>query len=239
MDEKLPAAKPGGPDPENPPVTGLPPELPDDLHKYPLSAVYAAFYNFCYLVGVSFVRQTRSFYFGLLGFFRRLSADLVSYFKRLSYRILRPFDEWLVSQREEIRFLRRTIAKCLSVLREAKYHATEEIFSAVWSLIAAFLRLARKSLARVFNYAGPVIACVLLYFTYDYFSGLQYGLRLQYNGKDVAYISDESVFFSAEQIMRSRTLSSDYKIEDIVPEYTVVVADSGLFTPSEDRKSVV
>ncbi|HNW05066.1 MAG TPA: peptidoglycan DD-metalloendopeptidase family protein [Oscillospiraceae bacterium] len=239
MDEKLPAVKPGEPDQADIPMTDPLEGWPEIYRDHPLAVFYSAVYNLCYLVGVSFVRQTRNTYFGFLGFFRRLFTDLISYFKRLSYRILRPFDEWLVSQREEIRFLRRTIAKCLSVLREAKYHATEEIFAAVWSLIVAFLRLARKSLARVFNYAGPVIACLLLYFTYDYFSGLQYGLRLQYNGKDVAYISDESVFFSAEQIMRSRTLSSDYKVEDIVPEYTVVVADSGLFTPSEDLANLL
>ncbi|HPD87885.1 MAG TPA: peptidoglycan DD-metalloendopeptidase family protein [Oscillospiraceae bacterium] len=239
MDEKLPAAKPGEPDQADALIADPLDGLPDAFRESTLSVIYAAVYNFCYLVGVSFVRQTRSFYFDFLGFFRRLSADLISYFKRLSYRILRPFDEWLVSQREEIRFLRRTIGKCLSVLHEAKYHTTEEILSAVWSLTAAFLRLVRKFLSRFFNYAGPVIACALLYFTYDYFSGLQYGLRLQYNGKDIAYISDENVFFSAEQTMRNRTLSSDYKIEDIVPEYTVVVADSDMFTSSEDLANLL
>ncbi len=239
MDEKLPAAKLGEPDQADLSVTDPLEGLPDAYRKYPLSVIYAAIYNFCYLAGVSFIRQTRSFYSGFLGFFRRLSADLISYSKRLSYRMLRPFNEWFVSQREEIRFLRRTIGKCLSVLHEAKYHKTEDILSAVWSLIAAFLRLVRKFLSRVFNYAGPVIACVLLYFTYDYFSGLQYGLRLQYNGKEIAYISDENVFFSAEQTMRSRSLSSDYKIEDIVPEYTVVVTDGDMFTSSEDLANLL
>lgn len=73
------------------------------------------------------------------------------------------------------------------------------------------------------NYALPVISCVFLFNIVTYASSMTYALKLSVNGDFVGYISDETVFTTAEKIVQQRINYLDSNTETITftPAYEV------------------
>lgn len=83
-----------------------------------------------------------------------------------------------------------------------------------------------KLLKTILNYACPVMAIALLVGTVRYFTSLPLALSVEYDGQNIGYIMDESVFDEAESMMRSRIIYEEYQQPlDAVPKFTLTVAD--------------
>ncbi|MDD2956149.1 MAG: peptidoglycan DD-metalloendopeptidase family protein [Oscillospiraceae bacterium] len=111
--------------------------------------------------------------------------------------------------------------------RAAQAKAAAQI---TWECVQALGRLCCSLL----NYAAPAAAAVVLVVTVNHFRDMQFALSVEYNGEDIGYISDESVFEDAEKIMQGRIIYEDYEEPlDAVPRYSLaVVSDEELTSAS-------
>ncbi len=110
-------------------------------------------------------------------------------------------------------------------------------------LFADFLKLNFSSLKTFANYAAPVAALVLFAVTFiaalvlfavtfNHMSAKEYGLMVEYGGKNIGYIQSESVFVEAEKAARERAVYEEYvSPEENMPTYKLVsVKESMLST---------
>lgn len=83
------------------------------------------------------------------------------------------------------------------------------------------------------NYACPVAAIGVLVYTVQYFTSLPLALQVEYDGQNIGYIMDESVFDEAESMVRSRIIYEEYEEPvDAVPKFTLTVADESQLSDS-------
>ena len=71
------------------------------------------------------------------------------------------------------------------------------------------LRRHRRALACIGNLLMPVAAAIVLVFTVQYWSGLSFGLALEYDGESFGCIADESVFDTAAAMVNARVCETD------------------------------
>lgn len=80
----------------------------------------------------------------------------------------------------------------------------------VWEMVG---RLVFKVLSTIFNYGAPVLAAVLLFTYVGERLNQPVALRLEYEGHDMGYVRNESVFDEATQIIRDRII--DQSTQDV------------------------
>lgn len=84
-----------------------------------------------------------------------------------------------------------------------------------------------KLTATILNYVCPVMAIGVLIGTVRYFTSLPFVLSVEYDGKNIGYITDERIFDDAKQMMRDRMIYEEYQQPlDAVPKFTLCVADN-------------
>ena len=84
-----------------------------------------------------------------------------------------------------------------------------------------------KLTATVLNYVCPVMAIGVLIGTVRYFTSLPFVLSVEYDGKNIGYITDERIFDDAKQMMRDRMIYEEYQQPvDAVPKFTLCVAEN-------------
>lgn len=84
----------------------------------------------------------------------------------------------------------------------------------------------RKAAVSLVNLALPVAAAFVLLFTVRYWSGLTFGLVLEYDGQQLGYITDESVYDKAATMAVERVNNTDnsFKVER-TPKLTIAVVN--------------
>lgn len=95
------------------------------------------------------------------------------------------------------------------------------------------LRYSGKLLKTGLNYVCPAVAIGVLIGTVDYFTSLPLALSVEYDGQNIGYIMDESVFDEAESMVRSRIIYEEYQQPvDAVPKFTLTVAEESELSDS-------
>ena len=61
-----------------------------------------------------------------------------------------------------------------------------------------------RALLHLLNYAAPVAAVYFLIVTVNYFANVDYALAVEYNGYDMGYVSDLTVYDDAEKMLNQR-----------------------------------
>ncbi len=95
------------------------------------------------------------------------------------------------------------------------------------ALLLPFLaiRRHRKALASILNLAAPVAAAFVMMTTVNYWSNLTFALSLEYDGEQMGFIADESVFDKALSLASARVINTDNSFEmQRTPKLTVAVA---------------
>ncbi|HWP50779.1 MAG TPA: peptidoglycan DD-metalloendopeptidase family protein [Clostridia bacterium] len=105
-----------------------------------------------------------------------------------------------------------------------------------WAMVAA--AFVTRAVARLFssiNYVAPVLAAAVFLIVINGALNMTFALRVFYNGEEIGYITDESVYENAEKQMLGRIVFEDYiKPEDSMPEFTIAAVREGELL-SEDR----
>ena len=178
-----------------------------------------AFYAYCYFVGIQLLRSTRAKRRHVVHGFHRMEEEAAvrrrKYFNRLRAR-LRGYWRDLISPLTELREQCRGFSKAIDNAR--RYGTPRNVANVVLNAAGFWLKRLWRIFRTLLNYAAPVAACVLLYFTLRYFAGFQLALHVEYNGVDIGYVSNETVFTEAEKDMKERMILGDVLVADPTAE---------------------
>ncbi len=110
--------------------------------------------------------------------------------------------------------------------RQRKAEGHSITFKEISERAAFVLKYGWKGLRYSLNYLCPAAAIVGLCMTVNYFTSLDFALEVEYDGKNIGYIVDETVFDDAQQMVKERIIYEDYaEPEDTVPKFTLRVVD--------------
>lgn len=130
-----------------------------------------------------------SFFKGIWGSIKQTKKDFVDLFKRASYRTKKNKTQVLAVKGEET---------SLATRAEIGFYGVQE-----YTVVAGTI------LKRILSYVIPIAAVFLLYFTVQFFSGLNYGVEVSLRDQSgelihLGYIKNEALYDSAEKIMQQR-----------------------------------
>ena len=210
----------------------IPNQAQDDLpafHKRFADAYYRLLnyiYALVYLLGL---RLLRMFYKRKRRFLRHWQHYWDNQAKRrdrrrhgLKSRLRAVWWELTAPARE----VKRKYHKLMQELESERRYGTDLRVAGVYWRMAWFALKKFWQLGRfLFNYIAPVAACIFLYTTAQHYMSQTYALQLTYDGIDMGYISDESVFNQANQEMRNRMANEEYfSMPQITPRFELVIA---------------
>ena len=207
----------------------------DSVFEY----LYLRIYEYFYLTGIRFLRQVRGGYFFVIKQIRHLIHSAERAYINLKKRTYTSLKNFFSGKYHVLLSYKRKADASLEVLRSGSNSSSAEKTSAIIDFAQCWLVFAFKLLCTVLNYLAPVLAAFLLAATVNYFVTLQYGLALVSGGKAIAYISDETVYNEAEQIIRSRSSAEVSDLGNISPSFKIVPVHGSNFTQPEELANVI
>ncbi|MBQ4546200.1 MAG: peptidoglycan DD-metalloendopeptidase family protein [Oscillospiraceae bacterium] len=204
-----------------------------------LEYLYLRIYEFFYLTGIRFIRQMRGGFHFVVNQFIYIKNGVIDWFRKTGRRIYNSLRNVLTGKYHAFLSYSNKAADAFEILRNSREKEKSERISAVKNLLWCWGILVWKIFCTIFNYLAPVCAAVFLAVTFQYFATLEYGLSFESNGKNLAYITDESVYNKAEQIIRSRTSAETADIGNIAPQFSIVPVSSLELTEAEDLANII
>lgn len=186
---------------------------PEPVAEYDLSeenAFYSMFYSFgnavCQVIGAVFGFLFNIIKFPFVRMYRAFSKATESTKKNIRSRIRLTLKE-VVSFRKEIRNAKKTIKSALK--------KPLSIPAVLAKYIKKAFRRHNNLLKTFFNYLMPVAALAVFFITVNYWNGVTFALEVIYNGQSLGYISDETVYIEAKDLVKDRLDSGAYDTENI------------------------
>lgn len=185
--------------------------IPEEKQPFDLSRVNAA-YAFIYSLGDAVSRVVKSV---VLLVFKLIS---------LPFRIFRRFFGKSVAKTKikAREYARNTLREMVYFRREIK-NASKSIEKALrkpWSLPAVLVHYIKKAISRhkkllktTANTLMPILSVVILAITLNYWNSVTFALEVFYNNKSIGYISNESVYVEAKDIVKNRLSTGDFSTE--------------------------
>lgn len=175
-------------------------------------------YRFCYATGVQTIRFTRFVAKRAVRFLAPVGRLL---YKGLDFVLLRHVRIiWT-----EMRRFGQGFGLAFSSVRAAYERHPLLSIPQVLLLPVLAVRRHRRALASLFNMAAPVAAAFVLAFTVHYWSNVTFALALEYDGEELGFIADESVFDAAATMATERVINTDNSFAvERVPKLTIAVA---------------
>lgn len=201
--------------------------------------LYLCIYEFLYLTGIRFIRQIRGIYHFVVNQAIHTKNSAEEWFSKTVRRLYHSVRNVLAGKYHAFLSYSNRAADSFEILKSTKESSKDEQISALKNLIECWGILVWKIFCTVFNYLAPVCATVLLVVTFQYFSALEYGLALNSNGKNLAYITSEGVYNEAEQIIRNRSFSETADIGNFAPQFSIVPVSSLKLTDAEDLANII
>ena len=197
---------------------------PPTLWRYTLLFVYKQLY----LLGITILRRklrcTRKIKKATARVKGRMYAaldavwrGLVSFFKGVFNRILRPF-----------RRIRTTSEEVRPIIEAAKVEGKIPL-SSYWRIIASILKLFSTIFFTLLNYLAPVAAAFLLFNVIQMYINQPFALAVEYNGEIIGYVQNESEFEEAAQTLKDRFTEGTATIE--IPYFSLVAVTSEEYSP--------
>lgn len=201
--------------------------------------LYLRIYEFFYYTGIRFIRQMRGGYHYVVNRLSSIRTAAKEGIFRFGRHFYNSFRNVLTGKYHAFMSYCNRAADAFDVLRDSKEKSRDEKGLALKNLLWCWGVLVWNIFCTIFNYLAPVCAAILLVVTFQYFSTLEYGLSFESNGKNLAYITDESVYNEAEQIIRSRTSAETTLIENVAPQFSIVPVSSLELTEAEDLANII
>ncbi len=162
-------------------------------------------YNFISLCGeqffMAFMKLVTLFVHGILYIiaailrgFDRIKGHLKRFVKKISDVISAPF----VRYRKAFRLKRAEIS------HEKSENGSKAGFAATAKAVKNAVFGKRGVAVTLFNYALPIVCCVFLFNVVAYATSRTYAIKLTVNGNFLGYISDETIYTDAEQMLQER-----------------------------------
>ncbi len=112
--------------------------------------------------------------------------------------------------------------------RHAKKEGKKAYINAILRFIGSFLFGEGGALYTAFNYLLPIVSAVFMISVIAYGSSLEYGLAVEYNGKELGVISDETELEAAARDVQQRiSYGADDKAIDLSSKFSLrIMSDS-------------
>lgn len=174
--------------------------------------IYAAFYSFGNTI-YKILAAIFSLIFNLL--IKRPAAYAASAFSKATES----------TKRKSVNTLRATVKDAVSFRKEIKraFKTIKQAFKSPLTLPSVIIKYVKKAIQRHSsllktgaNILMPLGALAIFFFTLNYWSNATFALEVIYNDKSIGYISDESVFIEAKEMVKDRLSSSAYASESTI-----------------------
>lgn len=106
---------------------------------------------------------------------------------------------------ESIRFRTKRNKELLAAVRKAKKKGKAAYFKSIAEFAGSFLFGEEGICYTAFNYMLPIVSAAFLIGVIRFGSGIEYGIAVEYNGKEIGIISAEADFEQAEREVQQRT----------------------------------
>ncbi len=185
----------------------------EPVSDYDLSeenAFYALFYTFgntiCAILGTVFGFLFRIIRIPFVRMYRSFSDATAHTKKKISNKIRSNLKE-MVHFRREVRNAAKTMKQTLK--------KPKTIPSVLKSYFNKAFHRHDNLIKSAFNYLMPVAALAVFFLTVNYWNGVTFALEVIYNKQSIGYISDESVYIEAKDLVKERLVSGAYKTENV------------------------
>jgi len=159
-------------------------------------------YKWNYAVGIFTVSKLRRFLRYLQKETRPMTGWLYGWFRRNFSDRLRRWGEKLRGVKESLRVAFSTPR---ALFKEKPFRAVADFFGCV----RCFARRYPAVVGRTVSILSPLLAVLMLIVTVQYWTSADFGIRVEYEGVDIGYIADESVYHAAADLARERVHSED------------------------------
>lgn len=191
--------------------------------KRPLGATC---YAFLYIVGIQSIRILKRLHRRVYRFF----LPAITLIKQV-YR--KTLGRHVARLRKELHSIHEGFSIAGRRVREAKQHGIGQALKESVKVTGKSFVRHKKFVCGILNIAAPLTALVLLMFTIQYWSSLNYGLVLTYDGQEIATIQNENVFEQATEMVNQRMIhdveGEDAKV-DITPAFKLSVVDENRYS---------
>ncbi len=157
----------------------------------------ASFVRWCRYIGLQTRRYARRTGRRVVGLMYGLLYRLGALFYAVGLWIGRCISGWLRTAFGEVREMARDMRRARSHIYRAILVDGERRGAVLRRYTAAAVRRYRGFFDRLLHVLLPVAGCLALAFTISYFSGVTFALEINYNGRSLGYIEDESVYNEA------------------------------------------
>lgn len=110
---------------------------------------------------------------------------------------------------ESVRFRAERNKELLAAVRKAKKKSRAAYFRSIIEFIGSFLFGEEGICYTAFNYILPIVSAAFLIGVLRFGSGIEYGIAVEYNGREIGIISTEADFEQAEREVQQRILYSE------------------------------
>ncbi len=190
-------------------------------------------YAVCYVVGVRSVRCVKSF----MRFTRII-------WRPIGYPLYRAVD-WLILRHTrrlstEWQFLRQDVARAGEQVQMARRKQFGQRVRKWLQLAVLAVRRHGVVFRTIGNLAAPVVALLLLVNTVMYWREADFALKLEYDGQEVGFIADESVYANAAAIVEGMVIDANDSFQvERAPKMTLTVAHGNRLLDEQDICNVI
>ncbi|MCI1964711.1 MAG: M23 family metallopeptidase [Oscillospiraceae bacterium] len=186
------------------------------------------FSRFLYIVGIQSIRILKRLRRNVTVFLQ----PITNVCKRVYTLSVGPRLLWL---KGEISSIQHGFAVARQRLLKAKSHGTRAVLKECFQITGISLRLHKSFVLSVLNFAVPVVSILVLLCTVQYWSHLSYGLVLENDGKQIAFIQNENTYEQATEMVNQRMVhdltDSESKLK-LRPNFKLSIENNAFATAS-------
>lgn len=179
---------------------------------------------------------------GILGFFSFLAfiiglpvkkiwsllKMLWAWLDRMFFNSVRTFrQEWSIFK-SEVKSARKNILRAIK-------ESPKSLFSIFGHYVKKALNIHPKMFKSITNIALPALAAVALVTTIGYWKGATFALEVENNGQRLGYISDESVYLTAQELVKERLETKTGPAKEVIgtPAYSIALVKPNELTDAQ------
>ena len=196
--------------------------------------------SFDYYDYVSSIGQTvgKGFYkvFSLLGFIIMLPlGKLWTLLKNLWAWLDKMFINSLRAFAREWSYFRTEVKSASKNIRKALKDSPKSIGSVLGHYVKKAFERHPTMFKSISNIAVPAAAAILLITTISYWNGATFALKVETNGQKLGYISDESVYLTAQELVEDRLETTVEKSHKVLgtPVYSIALVKPNELTDAQ------
>lgn len=182
-------------------------------------------YYFIYILGDMVCRGVSKLSRLLFGIVLIPLMALQKSFGKAAEGLRQRISKYFESTVNEIKYFRKEIKSARKSIRKAMKKPLALPSVLIHYVKKAFVRH-RKLLKTAINTALPVASFALLIITVNYWNSVTFALEVIYNDTSIGYISDETVYIEAKELVKDRLSSGAYDGSTVEAEVTVAAAQN-------------